>query len=114
MGIDIGAGLETVALPSLPGKVPVHYSPGYQQRAANLRDLAAKAVDFFEQRLGVTPKVYLAVLLVSTGRTSSAAPGTACPTPPPRRVPASYACRPRTTRSTSWNGASRRICRTRR
>ena len=62
MGIDIGAGLESVALPSLPGKVPVHYSPGYQQRAANLRDRLAKAVDFFEQRLGVTPKVYLAVL----------------------------------------------------
>ena len=62
MGIDIGAGLESVALPSLPGKVPVHYSPGYEQRAANLRDRLAKAVDFFEQRLGVTPKVYLAVL----------------------------------------------------
>jgi hypothetical protein len=61
-GIDIGAGLETLALPSLPGKVPVHYSPGYEPRAAKLRDRLAKAVDFFEQRLGVTPKIHLAVL----------------------------------------------------
>lgn len=60
--IDIGAGLESLALPSLPGKVPVHFSPGYEPRAAKLRDQLAKAIDFFEQRLGVTPKIYLAVL----------------------------------------------------
>jgi hypothetical protein len=60
--IDIGAALESTALTSLPGKVPVYYSPGYESRAAKLRDNLTKAVDFFEQKLSVTPKIYLAVV----------------------------------------------------
>ena len=60
--IDAGAALETLALPSLPGKVPAYYSPSYEQRATKLRDRLASAVEFFEQKLGVTPKIYLAVL----------------------------------------------------
>jgi hypothetical protein len=60
--LDIGAGLDTLALQFLPGKVPVYYSPGYKPRAAKLRDRLLEGVRFFEQRLGVTPKIYLGVL----------------------------------------------------
>jgi hypothetical protein len=60
--IDTGALLESLALPSLSGKVPAYYSPSYEQRAGRLRDRLVMAVEFFEQKLGVTPKIYLAVL----------------------------------------------------
>jgi hypothetical protein len=60
--IDTGAALESLALPSLSGKVPAYYSPSYEQRAAKLRERLAKAVEFFERKLGVAPKIYLAVL----------------------------------------------------
>jgi hypothetical protein len=60
--VDTGAGLESLGLPSFAGKVPVYYSPGYEARAAKLRDRAAKAVGFFERRLGVTPKIYVALV----------------------------------------------------
>jgi hypothetical protein len=60
--MDVGAALETLRLPSLSGKVPVYYSPAYASRATGLRDRLVRAVDFFEQQLRVTPKIYLAVL----------------------------------------------------
>jgi hypothetical protein len=60
--LDIGAGLESLGLPVLPGPIPTYYSPGYETRAAELRDDVVRGVDFFEQKLGVAPKIYLAVL----------------------------------------------------
>src|SRR5262249_36404244 len=38
------------------------YSPGYKPRPAKLRDRLLEGVRFFEQGLGVTPKIYLGVL----------------------------------------------------
>jgi hypothetical protein len=60
--LDVGAGLESLGLPVLPGRVPTYYSPGYETRAVELRDEVVRGVDFFEQKLGVAPKIYLAVL----------------------------------------------------
>jgi hypothetical protein len=60
--IDAGAALESLGLPSLPGKVAARYSRGFEQRAATLLEPVTKAAEFFERRLGVRPKIYLAVL----------------------------------------------------
>ena len=118
MGIDIGVGLESVALPS-PSRARCRCTTARATSNAprtcgtgSRRPWISSSRGWVSRR-----KVYLAVLAREhwTDMVFSGAPITASPTPPPRRVPASYACRPRTTRSTSSaDGASRRICRTRR
>jgi hypothetical protein len=54
--------MQELGIVRTPGEVPVHVSAGYEARGAELGELLAAAVRFYEGALGVRPPVELAVL----------------------------------------------------
>lgn len=60
---DAAAAFAILDIPVAPGAVPVYYSRGEEARATGLRDALVKAVDHFDAKLQVRPRLALAVLV---------------------------------------------------
>jgi hypothetical protein len=62
LGADPRAALASLELPTVHGKVTVHYSRGHEARARTLQARLTRAADYFAERLQVRPTIVMAVL----------------------------------------------------
>ena len=54
--------MKKLGLPSLNGRTPAYYSPGYRQQAEKLQSAIDDINTFFKERLNVQTNIVLAVL----------------------------------------------------